>query len=143
VAERRRLREIELRLYYAPAASKSKPRPPLVQVNPAAVLPSSVATILDALKKGAIEQALGTFEEAARAVDPRGTWHHKRDGAMGSFLEMFAGLEVAIGGAADDGRACCIEANLTGGGREESPALLSLERGDSGLFRELRLYWEE
>jgi hypothetical protein len=141
VAERRRLREIELRIYYTPEGdTPKKQRPPLVNANPHAVLPQQVATVLDALRKGSFEEALAGFEENARAVDPHGTWHHKRDGAMANYFSELGALDLAIGGAADDGRACCVEATVDGASKEGLPALLSLERGDSGLFRELRFY---
>jgi hypothetical protein len=141
VAERRRLREIELRVYYRADADRGarKPRSPLVTANPRAVLPAPVAAVLGALKERAIDQALAAFEENARAVDPTGTWHHKKDGAMGSWLSDLGSLELVIGGVADDGRACCVEGTIEGGDAP-SPALLSFERGDSGLFHELRFY---
>jgi hypothetical protein len=143
VAERRRLREIELRVYYAPEdAKKKKARSPLVSANPHAVLPAQVQAMIDALRAGTIDTMIGSFEEQSHVVDPSGTWHHKRDGAMGSYLSDLGTMMIGIAGAADDGRTCCVEATVSGGGKKDAPALLSFQRGNSGLFTELRLYWD-
>lgn len=145
VAERRRLREIELRVYYAPhvTAKGRRPRSPLVAADPQAPLAQVVSSIFDAMRKGAIETALAGFEEGASAVDPKGISHTKRDGALADFLlSSLSEVDLVIGGAADDGRTSCVEATLSRGGNDGVPALLSFERGDSGLVRELRAYWE-
>src|SRR5437588_6619696 len=99
VAERRRLREIELRVYYTPDdAPKRKPRGPLASANPHAVLPQPVLAVVDALRAGAIDSELGSFELESRVVDPSGTWHHKRDGAMASFLGGPGPVAIAVDG---------------------------------------------
>src|SRR5438552_4056814 len=111
--------------------------------QPPSTLKGRLADVfVPALRGGTIETMLGTFEEQARVVDPSGTWHHKRDGAMGSFLSDLGKLTIAIAGSADDGRTCCVEATMSVAGRKDAPALLSFERGNSGLFTELRLYWD-
>ncbi len=144
VAERRRLREIELRIYYALPEKPDghKPRAPLVSAGRDVPMPQVVAHVVDALKKGAVERVLAAFEETSRIVDPTSSVHAKRDGKMASFVTQLGGLDVATGGSADDGRTCCIEATVTRTGREPIPAALSFERGDSGLLRELRVYWD-
>ncbi|AKV03665.1 hypothetical protein AKJ09_10328 [Labilithrix luteola] len=143
VAERRRLREIELRIYYAPPARPVRlPRSPLMGSPIDTPLPRLVSTVVDSLRTGAIEQALTSFEEAGRAVDGHGKEHAKANGALGAFLAELGHIDVVSGGAADDGRTCCVEVTLTRKGSESSPALLSFERGDTGLVRELRVYWE-
>lgn len=145
VAERRRLREIELRVYYAPGsgAKGRKARSPLVAAGAQAPLAQVIATIVDGMRTGALEQALAGFEEGGLVIDPMGAAHEKKDGALGSYLSNeLGGLEILIGGAADDGRTSCIEATLNRRDKEPIPALLSFERGDSGLVRELRVYWE-
>lgn len=155
VAERRRLREIELRLYYAsdPSAPR-QPRVPLLQNDDLKNVPQIVAHILEALRKGAIERVLSAFEEGSRFVDPRGRVACKKDGAMSTFLDELGGrIDLVPMGTADDGRTCCVEATLpTGlprkgmGGpppmRDAESAALAFERGDSGLIRELRFYYE-
>ena len=145
VAERRRLREIELRVYYATGEAQRKPRPPLLAASGDVPVPQIVAHVLEAFRKGAIERVLAAFEESSRFVDPRGKPHPKRDGSMASFISAIGGrLELVPAGAADDGRNCCVEAIVTRLGplQEPEPAALSFERGDSGLLRELRLYYE-
>jgi len=145
IAERRRLREIELRLYYATGGSPRRSRPPLLHSYDPVSLPQLVAHVLEALRKGAVERVLAAFEEGSRWVDPSGGAHGKRDGAMAAFLsEMGSRLEIEAAGAADDGRTCCVEAIVTRARPlpEPEPAALSFERGESGLIRELRSYYE-
>lgn len=145
VAERRRLREIELRLYYATGAAQRRPRSPLIDAGGDVTVPQIVAHVLDAFRKGAVERVLAAFEESSRFVDPRGKAHPKRDGSMASFISTIGDrIELDPAGVADDGRNCCIEAVVTRLGplQDPEPAALSFERGDSGLLRELRLYYE-
>jgi hypothetical protein len=146
VAERRRLREIELRVYYATGATVRRVRPPLIHGDEDVAIPQIVAHVLDALKKGAIERVLSAFEEGSRWVDPSGRAHPKRDGAMATFLATFGSgrMDLVPAGAADDGRTCCVEAIVTRQRPtgEPEPVMLSFERGDSGLLRELRFYYE-
>ncbi len=145
IAERRRLREIELRVYYATGSGQRKPRPSIRSSHEEVPIPQLVAHVLEAFRKGAIERVLSAFEEGSRFVDPVGRVHNKRDGSMATFIAgLGSRVGVDPGGVADDGRTCCIEMLLT---REHSngdpePAALSFERGDSGLIRELRLYYE-
>jgi hypothetical protein len=145
IAERRRLREIELRVYYATGGAPRKSRPPLLHAYDPVSLPQLVAHVLEALRKGAVERVLAAFEEGSRWIDPTGTAHAKRDGTMASFLTDLGGrMEVDAAGVADDGRTCCVEAIVTRQRpiQEPEPAALSFERGDSGLIRELRSYYE-
>ena len=146
VAERRRLREIELRVYYATLEADRRVRLPLTAERADVAVPQIVAHVLDALGKGAIERILAAFEEGSRWVDPLGVTYPKRDGSIASFLSNLRGrLDVSTSGAADDGRTCSIEATVS---RPSKPSVapetiaLSFERGDTGLLRELRLYYE-
>ncbi len=144
VAERRRLREIELRVYYSPerATSGKKRRPPLTSMGPELPIADLIDAIFQGLRRGAVEQALAGFEEGARVVDPSGRAHGKADGTMGTFFSDLGELDIELGSSADDGRTVCVEANVTRSQREVVPALLAFERGESGLVRELRVYWE-
>ena len=145
VAERRRLREIELRVYYASGASPRKPRPPLLNEGEDVAIPQIVVHVLEALRKGAVERVLAAFEEGSRWVAPSGATYGKKDGAMASFIAELGGrMEFIPAGAADDGRTCCVEAVVTRQRplEDPEPAALSFQRGESGLLRELRLYYE-
>ena len=144
VAERRRLREIELRVYYSPesAADGRKARGPLASMGPELPISDLVESVLAGLRQGAVEQALAGFEEGSRVIDPAGRAHGKTEGAMAAFFSELGAPDVEVGGSADDGRTVCVEANLTHSRRETVPSLLSFERGESGLIRELRVYWE-
>jgi len=141
VAERRRLREIELRMYYAgePAGGR-KPRSPLASAE--TPLASLIEDIVDGVRRGQLERALSGFEEAARIVDAAGRMHPKADGALGAYLSELGDLDVQLAGAADDGRTACIEETIVRRGSGRTPALFAFQRGDSGLVKELRLYWE-
>jgi hypothetical protein len=144
VAERRRLREIELRIYYSTGGTNRRTRTTRsgdVEV----AIPQIVSHVLEALRRGAVERVLSAFEETSRFVDPEGKSHAKRDGKMASFLSEIGGrMDLVTAGSADDGRNCCIEVILTrkSTGNEPEPAALTFERGESGLIRELRLYYE-
>ena len=144
VAERRKLREIELRVYYSPvgATDGRKPRAALASTGPELPVADLVESVLTALRKGAVEQGLAGFEEGSRVVDSTGRAHGKADGAMGRFFSNLGELGLDVGGSADDGRTVCVEANVTRAQREPVPTLFAFERGDSGLLRELRVYGE-
>jgi len=148
VAERRRLREIELRVYYAPETSGAggaparKARAPLMPAGPPIGLASLIEEIIEGVRDGDVEQALAGFDESGRIVDPAGRSYLKHMGVMGAFLSDLGEMDVQIGGIADDGRTACIEATVVRRGGPPSPALLAFERGESGLVNELRIYWE-
>ncbi len=136
VAERRRLREIELRIYHA--GDGVRKRPPMIAGASTPPVPSLVQTAIDAMRLNALEGVLATFEESARVIDSHGKAHDREGGALANWLSE-AALDLYVNGLADDGRCCCIEANLTRAG-ESTPAVLAFERGDSGLIHELRVY---
>lgn len=143
VAERRRLREIELRVYYAAEGvpQNTKPRAPLLSSGSQIDVSQLVEGIIEGMRHRNIEQALAGFEEASRLVDPSGHAHPKPGGAMATFLSALGELGSQGGGSADDGRVSCVETTIARGGRD-APAMLAFERGDSGLVRELRVYWD-
>ena len=152
VAERRKSREVELRVYFSTQAidGKANARPPLVGPSSEIVLPQAVADHADALRKGDVMGALACFEVDGFVRDSRGKVNTKAEGGLKEFYEkLFAGgafsggLEMQQGGNADDGRICAIEYTLTKvAGRDVPPqaGLMVYERGDSGLVRALRIY---
>ena len=141
VAERRRLREIELRVYYAPPGlSGDRSRAPLTSPASPVGLSSLMEGILDGFRRGAVEQALAGFEGESCIVDATGRSHGRQEGAMRTFLGDLGESNVAISGVADDGRTACIEGVIVRAGREPAAALLAFQRGTSGLVNELRLY---
>ena len=142
VAERRRLREIELRMYYAgEPGGGHKPRSPL-SASAETPLASLIEGIVDGVRRGQLERALAGFEEAARLVDATGQPHGKADGALGAHLSELGDLDLQLAGGADDGRTACIEGTIARRGSGRTPALFAFQRGDSGLVNELRIYWE-
>jgi hypothetical protein len=143
VAERRKLREIDLRLYYARApGTPPDPRGALVPPGYGPTLPPVMAGVVDALRKRDVESAIAAFEETGELVDPHGRRHAKATFAMGTFLADLGPIDVSVAGCADDGRNCAVEVTLAMGGHEPMPGLFSFQRGDSGLLSELRLYWD-
>ncbi len=146
VAERRRLREIELRVYYSfegsPSTRQARTGASAELAGPHEVTTSSIDAIVDNLRRGLVHDALAKFEERGRLIDTNGRTHQRNDGALSAFLTGFVALDVF--GTAEDSRTSCIEAVVTRSGRganvESKPTLLAFERGDSGLVRELRIY---
>ena len=152
VAERRRSREVELRLYFStqPVRGKFGVRAPLVAAAEPIALPAPVGEYVDALAAGKLDAILATFEHDGFLREPRGVQHAKGDGTLRTYFEkLFAGgafgggVEMTRGGAADDGRTCALEYTITKiCGRSVPPqaGLLMLERGESALLRAVRVY---
>ncbi len=143
VAERRRSREVELRVYFPtdPASGDARRRsesllPPTTDL----VLAVPVASFLDALAAGDVDAAVATFEHDGSLVDAAGTSHAQGAGGLRGFLERFVarragdGRTIQRAGAVDDGRRCAVEIAVT------APGLMLFERGDSGILTALRLY---
>ncbi len=147
VAERRRSREVELRVYYAtrPVTGKSTLRHALLSRNSDLPLPPLVAEHLDAMSRGNLDAVLACFEADAVLTCPSGTERANAGGGLRAYYERLTagGWEAHRGGAADDGRTCALELSLTKvAGRDLSPqaALIVYEKGDSGLLRAVRMY---
>jgi hypothetical protein len=154
VAERRRAREVELRVYHATQPLRGKPaiRHPMVAVPPGTdvTVPQPVSDHVAALLGGRIDEVLASFEVDGVLRDGRGVDHARADGALRAFYERLVGagsrgggIDLQLGASADDGRICALECTATKiGGREIAPqaALIVFERGDSGLLRQVRFY---
>lgn len=142
VAERRAMREIDVRLYYtAPERTDARLVPPSWTSSSADPRAKVATDLLDALAAGDGARLLAAFEHDARAVDVRGTTHDRASGALAGWLATFERAELLSMGTADDGRRCCLEITRRQGrpGRHAA-TLLVLVRGDSGLLREVRAY---
>ena len=147
VAERRRSREVALRIYYttAPLGGKATPRAALVTQDSELVLPTLVTDHLEAMKKGNVDQVLACFESDASLVEPSGAARSNADGSLRAYYTKILsnGWEATCGGAADDGRACALEYSLNKiAGRMSAPqaGLMVYQKGDSGLLHALRVY---
>jgi hypothetical protein len=147
VAERRRSREVELRLYYStqPIKGIRAARSPLVPEQPELILPPPVGDHVKALEGGNVDGVLATFEADGAMREARGMEHAKVGGLRGFYDKLVAGggVEVLKGGTADDGRTCALEYTLVKLGGRAVPAQAGLavyERGDSGLLRSVRVY---
>lgn len=140
VAERRSMREIDVRLYYVPPSGRETRvvAPTFVGIAPE---PRAAGDRewLAALRRGDVESALAVFEHDGRAVDGKGRVHARETGELEAWLRSFAQAELDASGTADDGRRSCLElARRTPSG--VAAALLVLVRGDSGLVREALAY---
>jgi hypothetical protein len=149
VAERRRERELELRLYYStrPIKGTHAVRSPLLPKDDEVAVPPPVAAHLEALAQGDIERVLGSFEATASVRDPAGVTHRKDDDGLRTFYaKLFRkapGVEVLKGARADDGRTCALEYTVVGVHGKPVPPQAGLavyERGDSGLLHAVRVY---
>jgi hypothetical protein len=147
VAERRRSREALVRIYYAARAlgAERKLRAELSTEEAALVLPTLVGEHVAALRRGDVNAALACFEENAVARDASGAAYGKANGTLAQLHEkrINGGWQAVLSGYADDGRTCALEHTLVRvAGKDVTPeaALLVYERGDSGLFRALRVY---
>lgn len=151
VAEKRRSREVELRLYFSTMSIRGSfvARPQLVPPVPDLPIPPAVANFLEAQRQGSVEGLLGAFDNDGTLRDARGLQHGKGSGALREYFDKllaggaFGGAELSLGGAADDGRTSALEYTLLKhNGRDVTPqaGLALFERGDSGLLRAVRLY---
>ena len=151
VAERRRSREVELRVYYStqPIKGTFAARSPLVQEDDEIALPDMVSAHIAALRKADIATLVAGFEADGTLREARGVEHAKTAGLEEFYKKLVAagasnaGVEILKGGAADDGRTCALEYTLVKiHGKDVPPqaALAVYERGDSGLLRSLRIY---
>jgi hypothetical protein len=147
VVERRRSREVEVRIYYPPhlVGAKRTLRAELAAHDPSVILPTLVGEHVEALRRGDVEAALACFEEHGVARDAHGGAYGKANGTLARFHARRAtgGWLAQLGGYADDGRSCAVEHTVVRiAGKDVTPeaGLFVYERGDSGLFRALRVY---
>jgi hypothetical protein len=154
VAERRREREVEMRLYYStmPIKGTRAARSPLLPQDDEVAVPPPVEAHLRALARADIAALVASFENGATLRDAQGGSYDKDAGAIESFYRgLFskgpagteAGVDVLKGARADDGRTCALEYTVVRvRGRDVAPqaGLAVYERGESGLLRSVRLY---
>lgn len=145
VAERRRSREVELRVY---CRARELPRtasrqPPFIPPLPA-VLPDNVRRLLDCFAAGDATSAAALFDPVSFTREPTARQREGREAIEHGFNSLIAnGVELYPTGSADDGRHCVVEGALMrvhGASIRPTPSLFVLERGDQGLFRSLRIY---
>ncbi len=141
---RRPAREVDVRVFLAAEGLGRESLGVAGKNDDAPSIASDVSTHLGAIRFGDPAQILETFESEARLVDPFGKIHDRASGALGKFyserLPIPEGATTwapAVRGVADTGRVAAIEYETAGTGKL---GLLVLERGESGLFREARLY---
>lgn len=141
VSVRKKSREIDVRVYYAPSGADAPARLELLPADMRLTLARPVGVVLDALAENDVDEALSQFEETAAVHDAAGGVHPKASGAMRTWLAGLAagGFDCEPAGSADDGRVCVVEANFAKGGARR-PGLYVFERGDSGLFTSLATY---
>jgi hypothetical protein len=156
VAERRREREVDLRVYYSTKSlgRPSRPRAALLPEDDAVAVPPPVQTYLDALARGDVTGIVASFENGATVRAPDGRVYTKLEGG-GALRAQYERLVAADGGEsaggmrvlknarADDGRACVLEytvVRMKGRDISPQPGVAVFERGESGLLRAARIY---
>jgi hypothetical protein len=156
VAERRKEREVELRLYYSTSPFKGTHavRGPLLPQDDEVAVPPPVAAHLDALARGDLDAVVASFQPGGVVRDAAGASHPRGDagGALrayyekllrGNAAERAPGLAILKGARADDGRTCALEYTVVrvhGKAVPPQAGLAVYERGESGLLRALRMY---
>lgn len=154
VAEKRREREVDVRLYYSTRAFSQTPAVrQSVLTSEDVVVPPPVATHLDALSRADLGALVASFEHDATLCAPDGTSYGGSSSrpSLRAYFETIVGTggdaeggTTLLGSArADDGSACALEcAVVRFRGRDVPPqaALVVYERGDSGLLKAARLY---
>jgi hypothetical protein len=155
VAERRKEREVEVRLYYStrPIKGTRAARSPLLAQDDEVAVPPPVAAHLDALARGDVSGVVASFENGGALRDAAGVTYAKDDdqgGALrGYYQKLFvsdasaAGVQVLKGARADDGRTCALEYTVVRvRAKNVAPqaGLAVYERGESGLLRAVRVY---
>jgi hypothetical protein len=149
VAERRREREVEVRLYYStrPINGANAVRSPLLPQDDEVSVPPPVAAHLEALGKGKAVAIVASFEADGTLRDSEGATYGNDGGALQAHYEKLfggqAGIEVLKGARADDGRTCALEytvVRVRGKGVPPQAGLAVYERGESGLLHAVRVY---
>jgi hypothetical protein len=152
VAERRKEREVELRLYYStkPINGSRSVRSPLLPQDDHIAVPPPVAAHIAALSKGDLAGIVATFEPGGTLRDPAGD-RFVREGDGGSLKALYerlftpggCGIEMLNGARADDGSTCALEYTITKVHGKDVPPQAGLavyERGESGLLKTARIY---
>jgi hypothetical protein len=154
VAERRKEREVEVRLYYStrPINGAHAVRSPLLPQDDQIAVPPPIDAHLAALAKGDVQAIVASFEIGATLRNPAGeVFTREADGgSLRAFYERLfgaasgvGGVDLLNGGRADDGSTCALEytiVKMRGKGVPAQAGLAVYERGDSGLLRAARVY---
>jgi len=152
VAERRKEREVEMRLYYStrPIHGTHAVRSPLLPQDDEIAVPPPVAAHLAALSKGDAAAIVASFEIGGTLRDPGGNLYTRGEdgGTLQPFYEKLfsagqGGIEVLNGARADDGSTCALEYTIVkvfGKGVAPQAGLAVYERGESGLLKAARVY---
>jgi hypothetical protein len=153
VAEKRREREVEVRLYYSTGAlgGSRSPRGPLLSSDDTVIVPPPVAAHLDALARGDHAAVLAGFEHGATLRTADGKSYGGPAGpGLGDYFGSLIASDGASGGTqmlknarADDGSTCALEYTIVavrGHGVAPQAGLAVYERGENGLLRAVRLY---
>jgi hypothetical protein len=131
--ERRKEREVALRVFLATSPFKREAKGPHIAEAPVSFVPSFASDLLNALGKRDAAAVEACFEEESGVRDALGG-EHARAATMGILTQP-----LTVRGVADNGQVCALESTL---GDTKRLALLVLQRGDSGLIRSMRIYSE-
>ena len=152
VLERRKAREVALRVYHATQPLRRWQAPRLArgtgEREPA--VPANVAEHLALLRLGDVDALVAGFAPGGTVRDGAGTVHTRSTGAMHAFYVRLLqsgpaanDWQPVILSVADDGRMCAVEyetSKLRGEETTPKEGAMVFERGDSGLFSSVRIY---
>ena len=131
--ERRREREVALRVFCATSVLGVESRGPSAFEAPVGAVPSFAADLVAAIAKQDAGAAAACFEQESSGIRDALGVEHPREAAV-----RVLSKPLTVTGVADNGQTCALEVTF-GGSRV---GLLVLQRGDSGLVRSLRVYSE-
>jgi len=134
--ERRREREVALRVYCATGVLGRSARGPSASAPVEAAVPSFVSDLLGALSRRDAAAATACFEQQDSGIRDALGAEHPRDAVV-----RLLPAPITVHAVADSGQTCALEV-VMGDAKPAKLGLLVLQRGDSGLVRSLRIYSE-
>ena len=149
VADRRpdgRIEEVRVYFTHEPLGGRQLSRPPLLQPDPALLVPESVAAYLRAFAAGDGGGMVAGFESDGSVRDSVGGLH-RGPAAVGAFYEPIlsrgGGVHLEACALVDGGRACALEYNVVRSGTAPVPPQAGIGvfvSGGSGRLATVRVY---
>ncbi len=154
IMERKRAREIDLRVYHAtlPLKRWQAARPHRGQSEKDPAVPAHVAEHLALMRLGDVDALVAGFETEGSVRGGTGKVHARPGGGMHEFYVRLLqsgpaanDWQPVVISVADDGRTCAVEyetSKLRDGESAPKEGAMIFERGASGLFSSVRIYDE-
>jgi hypothetical protein len=133
VVERKRAREVQVRVYHGTKAVAGTRRGPAAPANVTPSFPELVAEQFLAFRNHDVAEVFTGFQTDGTVCDGMGQEFDKS--SLGELLAR-SDMDLEPRTVADDGKICAVECARN----DDSGALLVFQRGDTGLLRSLRIY---